>query len=190
MRLSAIERRICHTIARLWIVAWISINPLMADQSLQPLPLPRLAPPFHLPDLQGHFHHLSDFRDRVMIVNFWASWCTPCRKELPSMNRAWARLDGESVVMLAINVGEERAAVEAFVQDFPIDFLVLLDDLGNLSQRWQVRGLPTSFVLNGRGEMVYQLVGEKQWDDEDLLRQVRELIPAHEPQTKGSAAAE
>jgi len=153
----------------------LPIGPLMADQSLQPLARPAPAPSLHLRDLRGEFHHLPDLRGRVVIVNFWASWCTPCRKELPSMNQARAQLAADEVEMLAVNVGEEAEAVEEFLQDFPIDFPVLLDTRGGMSQRWQVRGLPTTFVVNGRGEVVYRVVGEKQWDDAALLRQIEAL---------------
>ena len=158
-----------------WMMFALPIGPLMADQSLQPLARPAPAPSLHLRDLQGEFHHLSDLRGRVVIVNFWASWCTPCRKELPSMNQARAQLAADAVEMLAVNVGEEAEAVEGFLQDFPIDFPVLLDSQGSMSQRWQVRGLPTTFVLNGRGEIVYRVVGKKQWDDAGLLRQIEAL---------------
>lgn len=80
--------------------------------------------------------------------------------------------------MLAINVGEDQQAVSAFIEDYPIDFGLLLDSYGNISQRWQVRGLPTTFILNPKGEIVYRVVGDREWDDVNLLQQVRELKPA------------
>ncbi len=133
------------------------------------------APPFRLQDLNGEFHHSSEYRGKVLIVNFWATWCAPCREELPSMNRAWAELQDESVVMLAINVGEDKEAVLAFSQDYPIDFPVLLDSYGNISQRWRVVGMPTTFVVNRRGQIVHRMVGKREWDSEALLGLVRDL---------------
>ena len=79
--------------------------------------------------------------------------------------------------MLAINLGEEAEAVSAFLKDFPIDFPVLLDARGIYSQRWQVRALPSTFVLNPRGEIVYRVQGERMWDGQALLDQVRSLRP-------------
>ncbi len=136
-----------------------------------------MAPPFHLQDLQGRYHHLQDYRGRVVIVSFWASWCGPCREELPSMNRAWSVLQPQGVAMLAVNLGEDPEAVSAFLTDYPIGFPVLLDRRGHFAQRWRVQGLPTSFVLSARGEIVYRVVGGQAWDDETLLRQVQALLP-------------
>ena len=155
----------------------IFVSAPQAEELMVPEPWPAPAPPFHLQDLEGDYRHLGDFRGRVLIVNFWASWCQPCRQELPSMNRASAALEQDGVAMLAVNLGEEADAVEAFLNDFPIDFPVLIDQRGIYSQRWGVRALPTTFVLNPRGEIVYRILGEKVWDDPSLLAQVRELAP-------------
>ncbi|MCG8427358.1 MAG: TlpA family protein disulfide reductase [Chromatiales bacterium] len=134
------------------------------------------APPFHLEDLNGRLHHLTEYRGKVLVVNFWASWCAPCREELPSMNRAWEALQGENVAMLAINLGEDREAVDAFIKDFPIDFTVLLDRRGNISQRWRVTGMPTTFLVDPQGNIAYRIVGKREWDSDELLQLVRELV--------------
>ncbi len=156
------------------LLLW-SVGVASAAEGLIPEAVVGPAPPFHLRDPEGRLYHLQAFRGRPLIVNFWASWCTPCRRELPSMNRAWAELKPQGVAMLAINLGEEAEAVKGFLAEFPIDFPVLLDPRGNIGQRWRVRGLPTTFVLNGRGEIVYRATGERAWDDPDLLRQVLAL---------------
>jgi peroxiredoxin len=134
------------------------------------------APSFRLEDPRSRVHQLADFRGKVVIVNFWASWCVPCREELPSMNRARAVLKHKDVAMLAINLGEDREAVNAFIDDFPIDFTVLLDHDGMIGQGWQVTGMPTTFVVNTRGEIVYRMVGKRDWDSEGILRLIREQI--------------
>ncbi|MCU7803898.1 MAG: TlpA family protein disulfide reductase [Candidatus Thiodiazotropha sp. (ex Lucinoma borealis)] len=167
-----------------FILFFSFIESLSASQTVVPQQYLMPAPPFHLQDLDGKFHHLSDFRGRVLIVNFWASWCTPCREELPSMNRAWSQLKQEGISMLAINVGEDQQAVSAFIEDYPIDFGLLLDSYGNISQRWQVRGLPTTFILNAKGEIVYRVVGDREWDDASLLQQVRDLKPTDDVKPK------
>ncbi len=160
-----------------WLfVLFMLARPCVADGVLTPVPDPAPVPAFQLSDLNDRTHRLSDYRGRVVIVNFWASWCVPCRRELPSMNRAWELLQPEGVVMLGINLDEEPQAVRAFLHDFPIDFPVLLDRGGRMSRQWQVRGLPTTFVLNAQGEVVYKAIGEREWDDEQLLQQVRALL--------------
>jgi peroxiredoxin len=155
----------------LYSTGMLSANPLNAPMN-RPVP----APSFHLEDQGSHVHQLSDFRGKVVIVNFWASWCAPCREELPSMNRARTVLKQKDVAMLAINLGEDREAVNAFIDDFPIDFTVLLDHDGSVGQGWQVTGMPTTFVVNSRGEIVYRIVGKREWDSVEILELIRKLI--------------
>lgn len=135
----------------------------------------RAAPPFLLQDLQGDTHRLTDYSGKVLVVNFWASWCAPCREELPLLNQIWSQLDGESVAMLAINVSDDREAVAAFLKDYPIDFDVLLDQHGDISRRWKVTGLPTTIVLDPYGRVSHRLVGKRDWESTDLLQLVRDL---------------
>jgi len=142
-----------------------------ADTGAPPSP----APPFVLQDLERKLHRLSDFTGRVLVINFWASWCVPCREELPSMNRAAKRLRPAPVTWLAVNVGEDRQAVVAFRADFPIDFTVLLDRSGETSQSWQVTGMPTTFVIDRKGRIVHKIVGKREWDDASHLQMLRDL---------------
>jgi len=136
----------------------------------------RKAPQFALQDLDQQVHRLDDFSGMVLVVNFWASWCVPCRQELPSMNRASRALRNEAVVWLAVNVGEDSEAVEAFRSDYPIAFTVLLDTDGRVSKDWLVTGMPTTFVINPAGEIEHQIVGKREWDDATHLQLVRQLI--------------
>ena len=137
---------------------------------------PLEAPPFALPGLEGKEHRLSDYGGKVLVVNFWASWCLPCREELPSMNRAARKVLEQPVVWLAINVGEDREAVAAFTADYPIDFTVLLDSSGRVSQDWKVTGMPMTFVVNRDGFIAHRIVGKREWDDELHLQMVLELV--------------
>jgi peroxiredoxin len=137
----------------------------------------RPAPDFALPDVDGNLHRLSDYRGKVILVNFWATWCPPCRLEMPSMQRAWEKLAGEGVVMLAIDVGEDEETVFTFTADYPVEFPLLLDRKAKTIGEWGVIGLPTSFVVDGRGRVVYRAVGGREWDDPEILRRVRELLP-------------
>lgn len=109
------------------------------------------------------------------MINFWASWCPPCRAELPALNRAQQALKDDGVVMLAVNVGETKSALEAFLVDYPIDFPVLMDEAGDSMQQWQIRGMPTTVMLNTAGEVVYHIAGERAWDSDAVLAQIRNL---------------
>ncbi|MEW8498959.1 MAG: TlpA disulfide reductase family protein, partial [Candidatus Thiodiazotropha taylori] len=152
-----------------------SPNPLeAAENRLTPVaPIPAL--PFRLQNLDGDYKKLRDYRGKVVLVNFWASWCAPCRAELPSMNRAWNRLKSSGMAMLAINLGEDREAVSAFLRDYPIDFEVLMDERGRISQRWRIKALPTTLVLNKRGQIIYQVIGEREWDQPALIELIESL---------------
>ena len=91
------------------------------------------------------------------------------------MNRAWKKIKDEGIVMLAVDVGEDEDTVFTFMADYPIDFTVLLDSRGDVSARWPVVGLPTTFVLDRKGRLVYQAIGGREWDNDSLLDKVRAL---------------
>jgi peroxiredoxin len=141
------------------------------------------APAFELNGPNGNRYRLSDLRGKSLIVNFWATWCPPCRAEMPSMQRAWEQLRDEDVVVIGINVGEDKAAIEAFTEQVPVDFPLPMDIDSEVVQRWPVRGLPTTFVVDPEGRLVYIAQGEREWDDPDLLDSVRAL-------NNGSASSE
>lgn len=134
-----------------------------------------LAPNFSLLDIDGNVYRLSDSRGRVVIVNFWATWCPPCREEMPSMQRAWEQLRPEEVLMVGINVGEDEDTIFQFTADYPVDFPLLMDSDSSVTGKWPVRGLPTTFVVDPAGRLVYQAIGSREWDDPSLLALVRAL---------------
>ena len=145
------------------------------DQSLHPVEPPQPAPDFSLPDVDGELHHITDYLGKPVIVNFWATWCPPCREEMPSMNRAWHAVRDEGIAMLAINVGEDEDTVFTFTADYPVDFTLLLDESGVVVEEWGVLGLPTTLVVDPQGRIVYRAVGGRAWDDPVLLDRVRAL---------------
>ena len=133
------------------------------------------SPAMEIQDLSGKSWKRSDLLGKVVIVNFWATWCPPCREEIPSMNRAWNKLKDEGVLMLAINVGESDDAIFNFQKHTAINFPILLDPKGENSRNWGASGLPTTFILNTKGEIVYKIVGGRYWDDEEILQTIRAL---------------
>ncbi len=148
---------------------------LHAEQSLTPLTDKKHAPELVLLDMDGVKHDLRAYRGKPVIINFWATWCPPCRRELPSMNRAWKKIKDEGIVMLAVDVGEDEDTIFTFMADYPIDFTVLLDSRGEVSAKWPVVGLPTTFVLDKEGRLVYRAIGGREWDEDSLLDKVRAL---------------
>ncbi len=142
---------------------------------LSELPDRPSAPEFTLTDVDGVVHRLSGYRGKVVIVNFWATWCPPCREEMPSMQRAWEQVRDEGILMVAVDVGENGQQVSAFREQTPVDFPLLLDEDSSVTTAWPVRGLPTTYVVDTRGRLAYQAVGGREWDDPDLLATVRAL---------------
>ena len=131
-----------------------------------------------LKDLDGRQRALSDFLGRVLVVNFWASWCTPCVKELPSMQVVRNRLAAESFEFIAVNVGEDAGQVTAFLQRFdpPLDFPVLLDENMVATKQWKVRALPTSYIVDRTGRARYIATGARNFGAPEVFSTIRALI--------------
>lgn len=128
-----------------------------------------------LETLDGEMVKLSDYRGQVVLVNFWATWCGPCREEMPELEAYYQTHREEGFVLLAVNAGESRERASAYVAEGGYRFTVLLDEDGVLADGFGgLRGMPTSFVLDGEGEVVYQHVGQLSADV--LARDVTPLL--------------
>lgn len=157
------------------VIVLVITGVVHADQTLTPVPGNIPAPDFSLQDIDGNLHRLSEYRGRPVIINFWATWCPPCREEIPSMNRAWQVLREEGIAMLAINVGEDEDTIFVFTADYPADFPLLLDQSGDIIGQWPVKGLPTTYVIAPDGSIAYRAIGGREWDDDELLDVIRKL---------------
>jgi thiol-disulfide isomerase/thioredoxin len=152
-----------------------SDRPLQALRDLPP------APALELPDEEGtKTWRLSELRGKVVLVNFWATWCPPCRKELPSMERLWRQLGDQGLVVLGVNVGEDANVVYAFNQglETPLSFPLLLDENAAVAKSWPVRGLPTTYVVDKQGRLAYGAVGGREFDGPAIVAQLKELLAA------------
>jgi len=125
--------------------------------------------------MEGITHQLSEYRGQPVIINFWATWCPPCREELPSMNRGWDKIKFENITMLAINVGEDSDTIFTFTGDYPINFTILLDQTGQVAGQWPIKGLPTTFVIDPDGRIVYRAIGGRDWSSDKILNIIRAL---------------
>lgn len=131
-------------------------------------------PALDLTDLQGKSHKLDDYKGKVVLVQFWATYCTPCRKEMPSMNRLLEKM-GDTFVILAVNMGEERDAIDQFVAEVKPEFPILLDPDGASIGAWQVFAAPSNFVLGPDGKIRYTLFGGVEWDSDELVAVLKDL---------------
>ena len=146
-----------------------------AQESLSLIKQNPPAADFNLPDMDGEMFSLSSYKGKTVIINFWATWCPPCREELPSMNRAWHKIKDDNIAMIAINVGEDEDTIFSFMGDYPIDFQVLLDQSGDVINKWPIKGLPTTFVLDPKGHLHYRAIGGREWDSDSILKLVRDI---------------
>lgn len=172
--------------ARWLLAAVVTIAVSLGNTGAESLPAPTLTPvpdkpaakDFTLTDVNGKRHRLSDYRGKIVLVNFWATWCPPCRREIPSMQRLWQQLKGDDFVMLAVDVAEDDDTVFgfSFAMGTEITFPVLLDRDASVSESWPVIGLPTSFVVDRDGRLVYRAVGGREWDDPKLVARIRALL--------------
>lgn len=114
----------------------------------------RIAPDFRLPALGGGTVRLSDFRGRWVLLNFWASWCGPCRAETPELQRHATEADQERLVVIGVNLQETAAAAERFVGEFAVTYPIVLDRDGSVAQAYGVRVLPVTFLVDPDGRVV------------------------------------
>ena len=146
-----------------------------ADQSLTPVAERPAAPDFDLKDPDDRPQRLADYRGKAVILNFWANWCPPCREEMPSMQRAHEAVADDGIAVIAINVGEDADTINQFLADTPVAFPLPMDLDSRVVQSYPVRGLPTTFVIDPEGRLIYVATGEREWDDPKILDQVRAL---------------
>lgn len=149
--------------------AFLIANAGAAQTKLKPYNGNIRGPALELVDLQGKQHRLKDYRGQVVLVQFWATYCTPCRKEMPSMNRLQAKLVGKPFKILAVDMAEERADVQTFVNEVKPEFTILLDKDGSAIQEWKVFAAPATFIIGPDGEIKYTLYGGVEWDSEEIV---------------------
>ena len=134
-----------------------------------------IAPRFSLPDMQDKQRELSDYLGKPVIISFWGTWCPPCRKEIPYFNRASDKLKDDDIVMLFVNINEAKETIEEFIKKVPINLTILRDETAEQLTNWNLTGLPVTFILDPEGRVVYQAMGERAWDSEEILDKVRKL---------------
>jgi thiol-disulfide isomerase/thioredoxin len=134
-------------------------------------------PSIELTDLLGNTHRLADYRGKVVLVNFWATWCAPCREEMPSLERLRQALAGRPFVVLAVNVGEGGRVAGDFMNAMPHGFTVLLDRDGGTTRAWGARILPATYVLGPDGEVSFRHFGALDWSGAEAQRRITALLP-------------
>lgn len=127
-------------------------------------------------DMAGATRTLADYRGKVVLLNFWASWCPPCLREMPSMERLREKMAGRPLAIVALDSAETREEVSAYLSRMKLGFPVLLDPDSSNTRRWKVFALPTSFLLDAEGRVRYVLTGPTEWDEGEALELIESLL--------------
>ncbi len=133
---------------------------------------------FALQNMDEETIKLSDYRGKVVLLNFWATWCPPCVRELPSMERLQGLVGREAFKVIAINQMEAPDDVFAFTGQLTIEptFEIVFDTDSKVSQAYAVRGLPTTYLIDKKGNIRYRAVGGREFDHVEVVRQIKQLI--------------
>ncbi|MDR2542561.1 MAG: TlpA family protein disulfide reductase [Treponema sp.] len=149
---------------------------LLRAARIQVLNQPENAQDFTLQMLNGERVSLSSYRGKVVFLNFWATWCPPCRQEMPSMEVLYQRYKEHGLEMLAVNLRENPNEVRQFIQENGYTFPVLLDLDGRVGARYGVRGIPTTLIIDRQGRIIGRLVGSIYWDTSQVFEAFEALL--------------
>ena len=134
------------------------------------------APDFTLKSLDGKNIKLSELRGNVVLINFWASWCAPCRQEMPLLNKIHNKYAPLGFTVLGVNVEEQVANARGFIRDFPVDFPILLDSSNQVSKLYKVIAMPTTVVVDRDGNMRFLHQGYQPGDEKEYRKMVKALV--------------
>lgn len=137
--------------------------------TLQEHPTKELAPELRLTDLQGKTQDLKDYRGKVVLLNFWATWCPPCIKEIPSLNNLQKKFSTDDFVVLSVDIGEEPKDIQAFLEHIPADYPVLVDSTSSSTEPWQLKAFPSTYLIDRKGQLRYMYFGGLEWDEPEII---------------------
>jgi thiol-disulfide isomerase/thioredoxin len=177
----AMTREVFSTLSRhlpglALMAAVLGSAPAGAGNDLKPWP-GGPTPPLSLRDLAGQPVNLADFKGKVVLVNFWATWCAPCIEEMPSMQRLQQKLALAGFEVLAVNYLEGEGRINDFLKKRPLKLTILRDHDGSVRGGWDVRVFPTSFIIGADQRIRYKVTGEVDWSSPTVESQIRELLP-------------
>ncbi|MBI3523896.1 MAG: TlpA family protein disulfide reductase [Betaproteobacteria bacterium] len=144
-----------------------------------PVPGTPLAPKLKLKNMDGKEVSLEKLRGKVVIINFWATWCPPCRREMPSLQRLWLQHGGKTdLQIVAVNIGENAETVLDFMGtlDAAPTFTIVFDKDSAALRQWPIKGLPTTFLLDRKGRIVYRAIGGREFDSPESIAVINKLL--------------
>lgn len=131
---------------------------------------------FRLDNLSGNVVSLHSYEGKVVLLNFWASWCGPCRSEMPSLESLYKRFRHKGFVVLGVNLQQSPGTIKPFVKKFGLTFPVLLDRSGRVALSYAARALPTTYLINKKGEVTSRIVGAHNWSSPQVSKLIEALV--------------
>ena len=152
----------------------------MQSSKYEPLTVGKVAPDFYLSDLNDKELRLSDFRGKVVFLNFWATWCKPCREEMPSMEILYQNFEKDGLVILAISIDRvtTKKDIPPFVKALNLTFPILIDSWGQTDKRYKLMGVPETYIIDQQGILREKVIGPRDWTVLDNLQIVTQLLKA------------
>lgn len=129
-----------------------------------------------LANADGKTIKLSDYRGKVVYIDFWASWCGPCRKSLPDLNDIRAKYADKDFEVIAINLDKEKADAMKFLDKYPVDYPIAIDSSGKIAEQYELKGMPNGFLIDKKGMLKHFHAGYKSKDKEKLDTMVAQLL--------------
>jgi thiol-disulfide isomerase/thioredoxin len=134
------------------------------------------APALRLMDMNQQTYVLGEQGRKVVLVNFWASWCRPCVEEIPSLHRLQDKIDNPQFEIITVNVGEDRDRIGRFLARVPVELPLLMDNQGIVSAAWKVYVYPSSYLVVHQGKIRYAYLGALEWDSAETIKIIQNLL--------------
>lgn len=163
----------------------------MQSSKYEPLTVGKVAPDFELPDLEDKKVRLSDFRGKVVFLNFWATWCKPCREEMPSMEVLYKNFERDGLVVLAVSIDRvtTKKDIPPFVKSLNLAFPILVDSWGQTDKRYKLMGVPETYIIDQQGVLREKIIGPRDWTVLDNLRVITGLLKGGSKAAQAAAPA-
>ena len=151
------------------------LDELYGDMGVIKVPDVKVAVEIKLKDVHGNEVRLSDFRGKIVFLNFWTTWCPTCRIEMPSMEKLHQKFKDKDFAMVAIDLQESASQVKAFFKEYKLTFTALLDSTGEVGTRFRINAIPTTLILDQKGQIIAKAVGPREWDSKKSIALFKHL---------------
>ncbi|HZS12721.1 MAG TPA: TlpA disulfide reductase family protein [Nitrospirales bacterium] len=150
----------------------------LQSSKYEPLTVGKEAPDFKLPNLEDASVRLSDYRGKVVFLNFWATWCKPCKEEMPSMEVLYKNFEKDGLVILAVSIDRvtTKKDIPPFVKSMNLSFPVLVDSWGQTDKRYKLMGVPETYIIDRQGILREKVIGPRDWTIVDNLKIISALL--------------